>query len=43
MISKRGATILVNPVKGFDERLVAFVDLNINTKCGLIEFLETKS
>lgn len=42
-ISKKGATILVKPVKGFDERLIAFVDLNTNTKCGLIEFLETKN
>lgn len=41
-ISKKGATILVEPVKGFDERLIAFVDLNIKTKCGLIEFLEKK-
>jgi len=42
-MSEKGATILVNPVKGFDDRLIAFVDLNMkNTKCGLIEFLETK-
>jgi len=42
-MSKKGATVLVNPVKGFDERLIAFVDLNLNdTKCGLIELLETK-
>ncbi|HXX06185.1 MAG TPA: VOC family protein [Candidatus Bathyarchaeia archaeon] len=40
---KKGATILVKPVRGFDERLIAFIDLNMkNTKCGLIEFLETK-
>jgi len=39
---KKGATILVTPVKGFDERRIAFVDLNTkNTKCGLIELLET--
>ncbi len=38
----KGATILVNPVKGFDERRIAFVDLNTkNTKCGLVELLET--
>ncbi len=43
IMSEKGATILVRPVKGFDERLIAFVDLNMkNTKCGLIEFLETK-
>lgn len=42
-VAKKGATILVEPVKGFDERLIAFVDLNTkNTRCGLIEFLETK-
>lgn len=41
-ISKKGATILVKPIKGFDERLIAFVDLNTKTKCGLIEFLEKK-
>ena len=41
--SKKGATILVNPTKGFDERRIAFVDLNTrNTKCGLIELLEIK-
>jgi methylmalonyl-CoA/ethylmalonyl-CoA epimerase len=29
-------------VKGFDERRIAFVDLNMkNTKCGLVELLET--
>ena len=43
IMSEKGATILVRPVKGFDERLIAFVDLNMkDTKCGLIEFLETK-
>ncbi len=41
---KKGATILVNPVRGFDERRIAFVDLNTkNTKCGLVELLEIKS
>lgn len=43
-MTKKGATVLVNPVVGFDERLIAFVDLNMkNTKCGLIEFLEEKN
>jgi methylmalonyl-CoA epimerase len=43
IMSEKGATILVKPVKGFDERLIAFVDLNMkNTICGLVEFLETK-
>ncbi|MHB8546859.1 MAG: VOC family protein [Nitrosotalea sp.] len=42
-LSRKGATILVNPVKGFDERRIAFVDLNTkNTKCGLVELLEMK-
>jgi len=41
--AKKGATILVNPVKGFDERRIAFVDLNTkNTNCGLVELLEIK-
>ncbi len=42
-LSRKGATILVNPVKGFDECRIAFVDLNTkNTKCGLVELLEMK-
>ena len=42
-LSRKGATILVSPVKGFDERRIAFVDLNTkNTKCGLVELLEIK-
>ncbi|MGI0087556.1 MAG: VOC family protein [Nitrosotalea sp.] len=42
-MARKGATILVKPVKGFDERHIAFVDLNMkNTKCGLIELLEAK-
>ena len=42
-MEKNGATILVRPVIGFDNRLIAFVDLNMkNTKCGLIELLESK-
>ncbi|MDE1831676.1 VOC family protein [Candidatus Nitrosotalea okcheonensis] len=41
--AKKGATILVNPVRGFDERRIAFVDLNTkNTKCGLVELLEMR-
>lgn len=40
-MASKGATVLVEPVKGFDERRIAFVDLNMkNTKCGLIEFIE---
>ncbi len=42
-MEKKGATILVKPVIGFDNRLIAFVDLNMkNTKCGLIELLESE-
>ncbi len=42
MVSK-GATLLVSPEKGFDDRKIAFVDLNMkNTRCGLIEFLEAR-
>ena len=40
-MENKGATVLVKPVIGFDNRLIAFVDLNLkNTKCGLIELLE---
>ena len=43
-MEKKGATILVKPVIGFDNRLIAFVDLNMkNTKCSLIELLESKT
>ena len=42
-LSGKGATVLVNPIKGFDQRRIAFVDLNTkNTKCGLVELLETR-
>jgi len=41
--SRKGATILVNPIIGFDERRIAFVDLNTRkTNCGLVELLETR-
>ncbi len=40
-LERKGATVLVNPVEGFDNRRIAFVDLNTrNTKCGLVELLE---
>lgn len=43
-MENKGATILVRPVIGFDNRLIAFVDLNMkSTKCGLIELLESKN
>lgn len=42
-LEQKGATILVTPVRGFDERRIAFVDLNTrNTKCGLVELLEIR-
>ena len=42
-MADKGATILVEPTRGFDESRIAFVDLNMkNTKCGLIELLDTK-
>ncbi|MDE1726971.1 MAG: VOC family protein [Thaumarchaeota archaeon] len=42
-MTRKGATVLVKPVEGFDKRRIAFVDLNMkNTKCGLVEFLESK-
>jgi methylmalonyl-CoA/ethylmalonyl-CoA epimerase len=41
-LERKGATVLVSPVKGFDNRRIAFVDLNTrNTKCGLVEVLES--
>ena len=43
-MEEKGATILVKPVIGFDNRLIAFLDLNMkNTRCGLIELLESKN
>ena len=43
-MERKGATILVKPVIGFDNRLIAFLDLNMkNTRCGLIELLESKN
>lgn len=42
-MEKKGARIIVKPVKGFEDRLIAFVLLNMkNTKCNLIEFAEEK-
>ena len=40
---KNGARLVVKPVKGFDDRLIAFLLLNMkNTNCNLIELVETK-
>ena len=42
-IKKNGARVIVKPTKGFDDRLIAFVLLNMkNTNCNLIEFAERK-
>ena len=41
---KQGARIIVEPVKGFEGRITAFVLLNMkNTNCNLIEFAEEKN
>ena len=38
-----GARVIVEPTKGFEDRLIAFVLLNMkNTNCNLIEFAEKK-
>jgi methylmalonyl-CoA epimerase len=40
---KNGARVIVEPTKGFEDRLIAFVLLNMkNTNCNLIEFAERK-
>ena len=41
---KNGAHVVVSPVKGFDDRLIAFLMLNLKkTNCKLIELVETKN
>ena len=41
---KNGAHLVVAPVKGFENRLIAFLMLNLKkTKCKLIELVETKN
>ena len=40
---KNDACIVIEPVKGFDDRLIAFLLLNMkNTNCNLIELVEIK-
>ena len=40
----KGCRIIVEPVKGFEDRLIAFIFLKMkNTKCNLIELAEEKS
>ena len=42
-MKKNGARIIVEPTKGFEGRLIAFVLLDMkNTNCNLIEFAEQK-
>ena len=41
---KMGARLVVAPVKGFEDRSIAFLMLNMKkTKCNLIELVETKN
>ena len=43
-IVDKGGRVLIEPVKGFEDRLIAFIFLNMkNTKCNLIEFAEEKT
>ena len=42
-MKRKGARVIVEPTKGFDDRLIAFIFLNMkNTDCNLIEFAEKK-
>jgi len=42
-LEKKGARVIVKPVIGFENRLIAFVLLNMkNTRCNLIELAEEK-
>ena len=42
-MTENGARIIVEPTKGFENRLISFVLLNMkNTNCNLIEFVERK-
>lgn len=42
-MEKGGAKLIVQPVKGFEDRLIAFLFLNMkNTNCNLIELAEEK-
>jgi methylmalonyl-CoA/ethylmalonyl-CoA epimerase len=42
-MKKNGARVIVEPTNGFEDRLIAFVLLNMkNTNCNLIEFAERK-
>ena len=42
-LKENGARIIVEPTKGFENRLIAFVLLNMkNTNCNLIELAEKR-
>jgi methylmalonyl-CoA/ethylmalonyl-CoA epimerase len=42
-LEKNGARLVVTPVTGFENRLIAFLYLNMkNTNCNLIELVEIK-
>lgn len=42
-MTKKGATLLTSPVKGFEDRLIAFLFLNMkNTNCNLIELAQKR-
>jgi len=43
-MKKKGAKVIVKPVKGFEDRLISFLYLNMkNTNCNLIELAEMPS
>ena len=42
-MEEKGAKVIVEPVRGFEDRLIAFLFLNMkNTNCNLIELAEKK-
>lgn len=44
ILKEKGAKVIVEPVKGFEDRIVAFVMLTMkNTKCNLFELAEEKN
>jgi len=43
-MKKNGAKVIIDPVKGFEDRLIAFLFLNMkNTECNIIELAEVRS
>ena len=44
ILKEKGAKVIVEPVKGFEDRIIAFVMLTMkNTKCNLLELAEEKN